>query len=304
MSSSGSERWISTISQILPISELIEHLNRSIDEPHLNVAQNIFCEYNTKMEIESLTRARDLVKKEVLQLDRTLDLAELANLKLEDQLQRNQRKCDELEKTVTLLIEEKNQRDEKINVGDLANVANDRSSGLSKRGTKVKGWRVQMCSGRFSKIAHSSSAAAGDIIEILDSDDETNPDGAASVSNMGENEMNFVGGPPSSKRSKRNRMEDNLIVSSTAKMKRNERTSDGDNALLIHEKENQVLESSRDGIDWSWSRKCVGEEAGQASDYQTPLEKFDGLSDDEVSTGSDDSCTDSRIDNLIASFRS
>ncbi|GFP96319.1 peptidyl-prolyl cis-trans isomerase fkbp16-3 chloroplastic [Phtheirospermum japonicum] len=86
------------------------------------------------MEIKSLARARDLVKKEVRQLDRTLDLAKLANLKLEDKLRRNQRKCDELEKIVTLLVEEKNQRDEKINVRDFANLVNDRSSGLSKRG--------------------------------------------------------------------------------------------------------------------------------------------------------------------------
>ncbi|KAL3619204.1 hypothetical protein CASFOL_036774 [Castilleja foliolosa] len=84
-------------------------------------------------------------------------------------------------------------------------------------GAHASDTRLMSGEGCFGKITRSSSVAR-DIVEIVDSDDEPNPDGAND--NMGENEMKFVQCPSSSKRSKRSQRED-LFSHSTTKRKRN-----------------------------------------------------------------------------------
>ncbi|GFP82544.1 hypothetical protein PHJA_000397400 [Phtheirospermum japonicum] len=197
-------------------------------------------ENDLKIEIGNLTRDRDSAKEEVRLLERNGDLVELESSGNGDAAE-------------IVAVNATSPGDCKSSIS-----SGSKNFGLSKKGSACGTHTLIPGAGRFSKIARSSSAAAaGDIIEIIDSDNETNPDRAADVSNVGVNEMNFVRSPSCSKR--------NGI--------------DVDNVLLIHE-------------------------ARPASDSQTPLEEFDGLNDDEVSTDSDDSCTDSRMDDLIASFRS
>ncbi|KAL3645715.1 hypothetical protein CASFOL_010895 [Castilleja foliolosa] len=97
--------------------------------------------------------------------------------------------------------------------------------------------------------AHTSALmSAGDIIEILDSDDEESPDGsAAGTSNVVEiKETSFVQDPSCSKRNRTNCSEDHLLVNSTAKRNRIESCSSsrkhGEDKL---------------NVEWSWKRNTL-----------------------------------------------
>ncbi|KAL3619205.1 hypothetical protein CASFOL_036775 [Castilleja foliolosa] len=94
---------------------------------------------------------------------------------------------------------------------------------------------------------------SGDIIEILDSDDEANPDGEVDTSNVCKNQTNFVRSPTCCQRRKQNRTDcvDDLFAKFTTKRKK-------------------VLKSSHDRNEDE--AKC---------DSKTHLEKFNG-SDNEI----------------------
>ncbi|KAI3453792.1 hypothetical protein Pfo_010455 [Paulownia fortunei] len=219
--------------------------------------------------------------------------------------------------------------------------------GLSKKGPHASGMhsdggvpvrgRLMFGAGCSTKMACSSSAA-GDIIQISDSDDETNPGGAAYISdmgvsaNVGANEMifeKFVQSPSSSKTNKRNSTDcrEDSLTNLTSKRKRSIFGSDEDN-LPSDEMENQVIKSTHDrivslhndftvkripdtglpqailpSISCSLSRRCE-EKAGAACGSQTPLQKFNGLNDGDSTDSEDESCTDSCMDDLVATLRS
>ncbi|GFP82542.1 hypothetical protein PHJA_000397200 [Phtheirospermum japonicum] len=158
---------------------------------HLQIEMN-----DMEFEMQNLTRDLDTAKNQVVSLERNLDLRELERLKLDEKLQRRKG----AENGVIM------------------------STPKSEKGAHASGTRLMSGEGCFRKITHSSSVAT-DIVEIMDSDDEANPDGAANVSNVGENKINFVRSPSSSQRSKRNRTED-LFANSTTERKRNMHTSD------------------------------------------------------------------------------
>lgn len=107
MSPSDSETLIS--SQSLSISELIKLIKHSFRGSEFNEVENILInrEKSMKMEMENLVRDRDSIKEEVRLLERTQGLAGLEKLKLEEKLQRSQRKCEELKETITRLMEER-----------------------------------------------------------------------------------------------------------------------------------------------------------------------------------------------------
>ncbi|KAL6530880.1 hypothetical protein OROGR_014740 [Orobanche gracilis] len=495
-----------SISTSTPISELITHIKYSFRERDFNDVQQILMdrEHAMKMEIEDLTRDRDTAKNEVVLLERALDLKELERLKLDDKLVKSQRKCEELEETVTRLLEEKKLSDDreeraeerchkiaaenlklasekmesifelnkKINglknknleieglvgvyeekcrcldveivkmgqeiedfrgkqlsgdrvveelkgeiaeanktieelrvkksesdkaaelyksrfdnlsarivkteenladmlalkVGDLAGLVNEvrdlatsengkilnfkesrgkncasrnhttpdadaddvvilspdvrSSSGSSKKGDRnlvqsrtvktspclqsgrspqaeISRRKEPLASGRFNKTACSSSAVGGEIIQVIDiDDDDENPPQAPGISKGGtyRNEIN------SGKRKPRTDIMGDLHANSATKRKKNTCMGDED-VVLVDERENGVVSRSSHGIiDCSSSRRCE-EEIGPACDSGFPLEKLNGLSD-EVSTDSDGSCTDSRMEELVASLRS
>ncbi|KAL6578767.1 hypothetical protein OROMI_008983 [Orobanche minor] len=496
-----------SISTSTPIPELITHIRYSFRQRDFNDVQQILTdrEHTMKIEIEDLRRDRDTAKNEVVLLERAMDLKELERLKLDEKLVKSQRKCEELEETVTRLLEEKKLSDdrekraeercdkiaaensklasekmesifelnEKINelknknleierlvgvyeekyrcldveivkmgqeiedlrgkqlvgdrvveelkgeiveanktieelrvkksesdkaaelyksrfdnlsprivkteenlanmlalkVGDLAGLVNEvrelatsedggilnfkelrgkncssrnhtmpdadaddvvvlspdvrSSSGSSKKGDRnlvqsrtvktssclqsgrnpsqaeISGRREPLASGRFSKTARSSSAAAGEIIQVIDiDDDDENPPQAPGISKGGTcgNKINFV------KRKTRTDSMEDLPADSATKRKKNTCMGDGD-VVLVDERENGVVSRSSHGIiGCSSSRRC-GEEIGPACDSGFPLEKLNGLTD-EVSTDSDGSCTDSRMEELVASLRS
>ncbi|KAK4422537.1 hypothetical protein Salat_1836200 [Sesamum alatum] len=108
MSSSDSETLFSTVGRSLPIPELIRLIRHSFRGCEFDEIENILMdrEKNLKIEMEDLARAHDSLKEEVQLLERTQGLEELEKLKLEEKLQRNQRKCEELKETITRLMEE------------------------------------------------------------------------------------------------------------------------------------------------------------------------------------------------------
>ncbi|KAL3619202.1 hypothetical protein CASFOL_036772 [Castilleja foliolosa] len=59
-----------------------------------------------EFEIENFSRALNTAEKRVVLLERSVALGELERFKLEEILQRSQRKCEELEETVTRLLED------------------------------------------------------------------------------------------------------------------------------------------------------------------------------------------------------
>lgn len=187
-------------------------------------------------------------------------------------------------------------------------------------GVSVRG-RLKYGAGRSSKITFASSAAA-DIIEICDSDDETNPGGATCISdkgigaNVGANEKfseKFVQSPSSCQKNKRNRTDcsEDSLVNLITKRKRSLCRSDEDN-LPIDEKENQVLKSTHDtGLPQSTlpSGSCSlplrrEERAGAACDSQSPLQKSNVLNDVDSTDSEDESCSDTCMNNLVATLHS
>ncbi|KAL6578764.1 hypothetical protein OROMI_008980 [Orobanche minor] len=92
-----------------------------------------------KIEIQNLIRDRVSAKKEVVLLERTADLKELESLKLAEKLQRSRRKCEELEETVTRLLEEKK-------------VSNDREKRANERYGKIAAAHTEMLNQRNKSI--------------------------------------------------------------------------------------------------------------------------------------------------------
>ncbi|KAL6530875.1 hypothetical protein OROGR_014735 [Orobanche gracilis] len=88
-----------------------------------------------KIEIQNLIRDRVSAKKEIVLLERTVDLKELERLKLDEKLQRSRRKCEELEETVTRLLEEKK-------------MSNDREKRANERYGKIAAAHTEMLSQR------------------------------------------------------------------------------------------------------------------------------------------------------------
>ncbi|XP_011073624.1 uncharacterized protein LOC105158540 isoform X1 [Sesamum indicum] len=180
--------------------------------------------------------------------------------------------------------------------------------------------------GSPSKMACSSSAA-GNIIVLCDSDDENPPDETACTpdrgANVGENEMTFdkfVRTPSSSQRNQRNRTDfsEDSLVNLSRKRKRSIARSDKVN-IPINQKKNQILEPTNDGIgplennflvkptpspiSHSVSRSHE-EKSGLVCDSQTPLQKFNALKDGDTTDSEDESCSDSCMDELIATLES
>ncbi|KAL6536379.1 hypothetical protein OROGR_012951 [Orobanche gracilis] len=88
-----------------------------------------------KIEIQNLIRDRVSAKKEIVLLERTVDLKELERLKLDEKLQRSRRKCEELEETVTRLLEEKK-------------MSNDREKRANERYRKIAAAHTEMLNQR------------------------------------------------------------------------------------------------------------------------------------------------------------
>ncbi|KAL3645730.1 hypothetical protein CASFOL_010910 [Castilleja foliolosa] len=151
-----------------------------------------------------------------------------------------------------------------------------------------------------TKSTCSHSDAAGDIIEIVESDDETNPDEKAHIPSRvlpscpSKNKTNFVQNDIlSEQRSKLDRADSGkgFFANWTTKKKRNRRISVID-IVSIPKMENQT------------PRKCARDEAGPACGTQTTVEKFkNGLKDKDSESSDDESLTDSRMDDLVASLR-
>ncbi|KAI3468644.1 hypothetical protein Pfo_025307 [Paulownia fortunei] len=151
-----------------------------------------------------------------------------------------------------------------------------------------------------------SSAAARDIIEIIDCDDETNPVESAYVAdlctNLSETEMiseKVVSSPSSNQTNKQNRIDCSGVSLIIPKRKRSKLGNEDDNLLVDGEKEDQNLESTHNrhaspGKPNSGSvylqeallpsrgnsgfKRCE-EKAGAPSDSQSPLQKIDGFKD-------------------------
>ncbi|KAL0408077.1 UNVERIFIED_CONTAM: hypothetical protein Sradi_1742100 [Sesamum radiatum] len=158
--------------------------------------------------------------------------------------------------------------------------------------------------GSPSKMAHSSSAA-GNIIMLCDSDDENPP--------MKQPVLQI-------ERNKRNRTDfrEDSLVNLTTKRKRSISRSDKDN-IPINKKKNQILKPTNDGIgpfennflvkptpspiSHSVSRSHE-EKSGAVRDSQTPLQEFNALNDWDTTESESESCSDSCMDELIASLKS
>ncbi|KAK4400929.1 hypothetical protein Sango_1199000 [Sesamum angolense] len=108
MSSPDTETLVSRMDRSLPIAELIKLIKHSFRGCEFNKIENILIDWekNMKVEMENLVRDRDSIKEELHLLERTQDVAVLQKLKLEEKLQRSRMKCEELNETITRLMEQ------------------------------------------------------------------------------------------------------------------------------------------------------------------------------------------------------
>ncbi|CAA0838800.1 Unknown protein [Striga hermonthica] len=161
--------------------------------------------------------------------------------------------------------------DSKGKTGSSGN-GSSRSCGSVKRGPHASNSLLLTGGGHFGKIAQPPLADRN-VIEIIDldkDDDGTKPNGSS-------NETNPEQGSSCSKRRRSDFMED-LVSSWTNKWNKNTNTD--------HEKNVSAFKSSCDP-------KC---------DSQTPHKKS-GLGDNEGSSGSDGSCTDSKMEAFVESVQ-
>ncbi|GER26840.1 heat shock transcription factor A4A [Striga asiatica] len=121
MGSSDSE---GSISSSLPIPKLIKRIKHSFLERDFIAVRNILKdrERGMKVEIESLSRERDSAREEASLLEGKVALGELERLKLEHKLVQIEKKCRDMENTVSCLREEK----------QLIVELNDKVDGLTK----------------------------------------------------------------------------------------------------------------------------------------------------------------------------
>ncbi|KAL3844507.1 hypothetical protein ACJIZ3_001910 [Penstemon smallii] len=166
--------------------------------------------------------------------------------------------------------------------------------------------------GRFGKTPHSSAAPV-DIIEIYDSDDERNPGGETCnldiCSNLAENEMVYpksVQNPSFSQTNKRKTTDwkEASLMSSNPTIKKSKSGTDDDSLTIDVQKEKEgQMQPIHKSLSCPTIRKCE-ENAGAAVDSQTPWENFDGISDGESTDSEGESCSDTAMENLVATLRS
>ncbi|KAL3619201.1 hypothetical protein CASFOL_036771 [Castilleja foliolosa] len=169
--------------------------------------------------------------------------------------------------------------------------SNKRKNPLDSGARRASGTRLMSIARCSTKSTHSPPP--GDIIEIIESDDETStnenshiPNGVLG-SNPSKNKTNIVQSPLSEQRRKRNKTDtgEGFIMNSTTKNKTPESTT------------------TRGRIDCSSSRKCAKDDAVPVFGAQTPVKKLkNGLKDMDSESSDDESLSDSRIGHLVESL--
>ncbi|KAL3619221.1 hypothetical protein CASFOL_036791 [Castilleja foliolosa] len=294
-------------------NELIAKLKEEINELKNRMGQEI---EDLRHERLAATRSVLELKRKNLEANRTIDELRLKKSEA-DKVELNRSRLDSLAPRI-VEIEELLADILNVNVGDLAGLAgevcnlakasedganveyhdfrgkNDSFGNVSTfdnakdEVVKLAGCGSIGLSRKGSGYSGAPSLMSGDITEIPDSDDETNTTRPPHISSRGlranaaENETNFeklVQSPSSSSQSRSKR----------------DRTDSGDDFLA-------------DSIVKRMRMKCTSRSHDDNNnnvsvDTKTPLQKFNGLND-EVSSDSDDSCSESTINDLITSLGS